>query len=204
MALIQTFIPYADDRNFGHACNEAMSMLPETGWGCILDHDVMFTTQEWHRQLSAAVTQKPEGCFGAMTNRIKCPFEQTPGVDIKNHDYVYHRQIGQQLLTANEGLLDVTDNERTPAGFLMLFSKQAWREAGYFPEGLHYLDRMMWMALKMAGRRLYIIRSLYLYHWHRGAGEPIQKGDWVVEHTLPNGRGIKLLKSREELPVYTG
>ncbi len=86
----------------------------------------------------------------------------------------------------------------------MLLSKQAWQDAGGFPEGLHYLDRMMWMALRLTGRRILVIQGLYLYHWHRGAGEPIQRGEWVVEHTLPNGKHLKLQKTREELPVYTG
>jgi len=200
---IFTFIPYADDRNFGRACNEHMALLPDDGWGCVLDHDVLFTTSEWHRQMTRAVQTQPDGCFAAVTNRIKCPFQQVDGVDRKNHDYAYHRTIGQQLLS-KDTLRDVTDSDRTPAGFLMLLSKQAWTDAGHFPEGLHYLDRMMWMALKMAGRRIYIIDGLYLYHWHRGAGEPIQRGEWVTEHHLPNGQGIKLLKSKDELPVYTG
>jgi len=202
VTLIQAFIPYADDRNLGRACNQAMSLLPDDGWGCILDHDVMFTTSEWHRQLSLAIRIQPEGCFAAMTNRIKCPFQQAE-VDRKNHDYAYHRSIGTRLL-ANEGLLDVTDSERTPSGFLMLMSKRAWIGAGQFPEGLHYMDRMMWLALKASGRRVFIIEGLYLYHWHRGGGEPIQRGEWVVEHQVPGGKKLKLLKKREELPVYTG
>jgi len=200
--MIQTFIPYADDRNFGRACNEAMALLPEDGWGCILDHDVMFTTPEWHRQMSDAIRMEPDACFAAKTNRIKCPFQRVD-VDIKNHDYSYHRKVGAALLK-NPMLVDVTENERTPAGFFMLMSKKAWRDAGTFPEGLHYLDRMMWLALKASGHRILVIEGLYLYHWHRGAGEPIQRGEWVVEHTTANGRTLKLQKKREELPVYTG
>lgn len=230
MPLIQTFIPYADDRNLGRAHNEAMSLLPEAGWGCILDHDVMFTTPEWHRQMQDAVAKRPEGCFSGVTNRIKCPYqlvtvlsESEPRgysyVDSKNHDYAYHREVGRKVASGEvwheiedvgtirrDGLLDITENERerTPAGFLMLLSKAAWREAGGFPEGLHYMDRMMWLALKLAGRRIYIIEGLYLYHWHRGAGEAVQQGEWVVEHTIADGKKLKLAKKREELPVYTG
>lgn len=202
---ITTVIPYADDRNFGRACNQVMSLLPEDGWGCVLDHDVMFTTPEWHRQLTAAVVARPDATFSAMTNRIKCPFQQAPGVNIKNHDYAYHREYGQQLLTQEgDALYDMTASERTPAGFLMLMSKQAWRNAGQFPEGLHYLDRVMWLALREAGYPTLIIKGLYLYHWHRGAGEPIQRGEWVTEHTIPGRKTIKLLKRKEDLPVYTG
>jgi len=117
----------------------------------------------------------------------------------------YHRRLGAEL-AKKRTLRDVTDDpsgkDRTPAGFCMVLSKQAWREAGMFPEGLHYVDRMMWLALKATGRRLYLHEGLYLYHWHRAGGEPIQPGQWVpMVHRLPSGRVIKL-KPVGPLPVY--
>lgn len=192
--LIIAMVPYADDRNLGKAHNDAMSLLPEDGWGCLLDHDVMFTTREWHRQLTAAVLKRPEGCFCAVTNRIQCPYQNVPGVDMKNHDMWYHREIGRQRLQQFPvELEDVTEEPRTPAGFLMCLSKQAWRDAGGFPDGLHLMDKRMWTALKLVGRRIYLIPGLYLYHWHRGGGplaEPYLKGPWAKQHTLPDGRVI--------------
>jgi hypothetical protein len=190
--LILAAIPYAEDMNLGAAHNQFMELLPEDGWGCILDHDVMFTTRDWHRQLTAAVLTKPEGCFGGVTNRIKCPFQLLDdGKHIKNHDIKYHREIGKRLLAEPQTLLDVTDHHRTPAGFLMCLSKQAWRDAGKFPDGLHLMDKRMWEALHAVGRRIYIIQQLYLYHWHRGGGpdaDPYMEGPWAKRHVLPDGR----------------
>lgn len=192
MPLIIAAIPYSDERNLGAAHNEFMSLLPEDGWGCLLDHDVMFTTREWHRQLSRAVFTDPKGCFSGVTNRILCPFQQVEGVDMKNHEIRYHREIGTRLLE-KDTVRDVTDEPRTPGGFMMMLSKQAWRDAGGFPDGLHLMDKRMWTALKMVGRRIYIIEGLYLYHWHRGGGpnsEPYMEGPWAKLHTLPDGRVI--------------
>lgn len=199
---ILTMIPYADDRNYGRACNEFMECIPDDAWACVVDHDAMFTTPEWHRQLTSAAIQRPDGCFSAMTNRIKCEWQLVPDVDVKNHDIQYHRQIGEKLLESHK-MLDVTDdpNDKTPGGLIMMMSKQAWKEAGGFPQGLHYLDRIMWLALKKAKRRIFIIKGLYLYHWHRGAGEPIQKGEWVRPHKMPNGEVIGIA-DRSKLPVY--
>jgi len=202
------FMPYANDRNLGRAYNEAMSLLPEDGWGCLIDHDVMFTTTEWHRQLTAAILAKPEGCFSGVTNRIKSPYQRVPGVSAKNHDMAYHRKVGLKLALEKPRLLDVTEDpsgkDQTPAGFLMVLSKTAWREAGGFAEGLHYVDRVMWLSLKQAGRRLYIHKGVYLYHWHRAGGEPHQVGAWVpLVHHLEDGSVIKL-KPTEPLPLYGG
>ena len=201
-------IPYGDDRDLGRAHNEFMEMLPEDGWGCLLDHDVMFTTREWHRQLSAAVAEKPEGTFTCVTNRVKCPFQNVPGISMKTHDMWYHREIGFNRLRDFGGQLrDVTGSSRTPAGLMMMMSKKAWREAGKFPSGLHYMDRTMWTALRMTGRHIYIIEGLYLYHWHRGGGddaEPFQKGEWVKRHNLPDGRIITWQEPKEGFPEYNG
>lgn len=200
--MLMTMTPYAYDRNFGRACNEAMSRLPNGAYACILDHDVMWTTPMWYRQIVDAITQHPDACFAGVTNRIKCPF-QLVGADPKSNDMAYHRAFGAQQ-ALDTSLVDVTHDTRTPAGFSMILSTRAWREAGGFPEGLHYLDRVMWESLRMTGHSIYVIRGLYLYHWHRGGGqEPIQAGDWVHdEHVLPTGVTVRLTNPNK--PVYDG
>jgi FkbM family methyltransferase len=199
--VLQASVPYADDRNLGRAYNAVMAALPEDGWAILIDHDAVFTTPEWHRQVAAAVLQYPQGCFAPVTNRIKCPFQQVPDVDPDNHDMTYHRSVGARLM-ANLTLTDVTQDERTPSGVVMVLSKAAWREAGGFPNGLHYVDRLMWEALRMVGRHTYIMQGVYVYHWHRGAGEAFQPGAWATGHLLPDGRAITLQKPVETLPVY--
>ena len=190
--VIITAIPYAEDMNLGGAYNTFFEMLPEDAWGCILDHDVMFTTPYWHRQLTAAVLKEPEGSFGGMASRIKCPYQLLDGgLHIKNHDIKYHRAIGEKLrLAKGDSLLDVTGFSRTPSGFLILLSKKTWRAIGGFPHGLHLLDKTIWMSVFRMGRRIFIIEGLYLYHWHRGNQEAYMEGPWVLHHTLPDGQEI--------------
>ena len=192
-----TFIPYADDRNLGRACNECMAMLPEDGWGVILDHDAVFTTPEWHRQLTRAIQLYPEGCFTGYANRARRPFK-APGTAMDNHDMAFHRALGAMLLK-NETIRDVTE-ERAPNGMLIVLSKQAWKKAGGFAQGLHYVDRIMWKSLKMAGYRIYLVEGLYLYHWHRGDGAPIQEGPVASRHMLADGQSFELVGPKTGLP----
>lgn len=197
---IVTFIPYADDRYFGRACNECMAMLPEDGWGVILDHDAVFTTPEWHRQLTRAIHLYPEGCFTGYSNRARRPFK-APGTNMTDNDMAFHRRLGAELLK-NETIRDVTEGVRAPNGMLTVLSKRAWKEAGGFAEGLHYIDRIMWKSLKMTGRRIYLIEGLYLYHWHRGGvtSAPIQEGPVASRHTLADGRSFYLVNAKTGLP----
>ena len=66
--MIYTFIPYSVDKNYGEACNEMMDLLPEDGWGCILDHDICFTTYNWYVQLNEIIKKNVNGTYTACCN----------------------------------------------------------------------------------------------------------------------------------------
>ena len=85
---------------------------------------------------------------------------------------------------------------------LIVLSKQAWRDAGGFAQGLHYVDRIIWKALRMTGHRIYLIQGLYVYHWHRGGldGIPSQEGIITHQHTVADGRKITLVNPKTGLP----
>lgn len=197
---VQCAIPYADDRNLGRAYNEFMQMLPEGGWGILLDHDAMFTYPEWHRQIVAHIKAHPEACFVPRTNRIKCPYMRYV-LSNDTDDIAFHRRVGETLANSPHKTDDVS-KEREPAGLCMVISKAAWQKVGGFPQGLHYCDRMFWLSIKQVGIPIFLMHDVYVYHWHRAAGEPIQAGEWCREHRLPNGTRIYL--ERQDLPAYDG
>lgn len=173
--MIQTFIPWREDTNLGAAYNEAMEMLPEDGWAVLLDHDVMFTTFEWHRQIDRAIAAEPYGSFTGVTNRIFCPWQKAREADQNNHDILYHRALGEARLS-NRYLTDVTDATGAYGwgGYIMILSKAAWRDAGKFVDGQLCVDHQMHFALRRAKRRVFLIEGLYIYHYARGRGEQYQ------------------------------
>lgn len=161
-----TLMPFDVDANLGRAYNAAMELVPDDGWACFLDHDMMLTTRQWYRQLVEAIAFRPDaGLFTATTNRIGAFWQRAEEADRNNHDIAYHRKIGTARL-GRRTLLDVTDTKGF-GGVLICMSKAAWRDAGGFVDGMLCVDHMMHFALARAGRRIYVLESLYVYHWRR-------------------------------------
>lgn len=161
--------PFALDRNYGRACNEFMQLLPDYGWGVIMDHDAMFTTPHWYRQISEAVAFQPSAMFFAMTNRIASQWQRI-GPE-SNHDIAVHRAFGRERLQTRT-LLDIT-HTKGAGGVIMVVSKAAWKEVGGFVPYLYCTDHRMMFAHRDVGRPVYLIEGLYLYHARRIDGEKI-------------------------------
>jgi hypothetical protein len=56
--MIHTYIPYAPssiNKNIGAVYNGFMNMISDDDWACFLDHDAMFTTLDWYKQLEDIV-----------------------------------------------------------------------------------------------------------------------------------------------------
>jgi len=166
--VIFTMTPFAIDMNYGRACNEFMGLLPDDGWGCIIDHDAMFTTRAWFRQIEEAIDFRPDaGAFTAVSNRIARRWQQAGNKD--SHDIVQHRRFGAARLKTRT-LLDIT-NTHGFGGVVIVISKKAWRQVGGFVDGMLCVDHRMHFALREAGRRVWLIEGLFVYHWRRAQGD---------------------------------
>lgn len=165
-----TVVPWRDDANLGRAYNEAMTLVPEGGWAAFLDHDAIPTTAAWNRQLREAIDFLPDaGAFVAMTNRIASSWQRTG--DPKSDDYALHRRIGAERARVRT-LLRITETKGF-GGVLFAVSKTAWREAGGFADGLGCVDHSMHFGIRRAGREVWLVEGLYVYHWrHKGEPDP--------------------------------
>jgi GT2 family glycosyltransferase len=202
---IVTMIPYALDCNLGREYNEAMDRVGEDEWACILDHDMMFTTAHWYRDLVAAIRTAPEGCFTAVTSRMASPWQVAAEARQSSDRILEHRKIGSERRTTRRTLLDVTDTKGW-GGVLMLFPKRAWREAGGFVDGLLCVDHCFHYALRDAGRRIYMIESLYLYHFRGSSGDPAKAAHLPRAKNPKTGgdcacRGIPYGEPKHRIPL---
>lgn len=171
--MILTMMPYASDRNLGRAYNEAMAILPEDAWAVFLDHDAMHTTREWYRLIEEAVAFLPDaGAFVAVTNRIDAAWQRATETDPENHDIGYHTRIGLERLKRRT-LLDITETKGF-GGVCFAVSKAAWRQLPTgFADGLLCVDHSLHFGLQRAGRSVYLLENLYVYHRRRAFVGPL-------------------------------
>jgi len=154
--------PYRPDCNLGAANNEAMSLLPEDGWGVLRDHDAEFTTSIWWRQIAEAIAFKPNaGLFTVVTNRIASRWQRAGNPDCKDQDE--HERLGRARAEKNRTLLDVTETKGI-GGVVIVTSKRAWASVGGFVDGMMCTDHVFHFAQRAAGRRIYLMENLYVSH----------------------------------------
>lgn len=184
------YIPYALDGNLGPVWNRILESLPEDGWAVFLDHDAMFTTSIWYRQVVRAIKEQPEGTFSCISNRIgmssRWQSVNRNEMDADEHDVRAHRIHGA-MQAKDKTLTDVTEDELM-AGMFFVISKKTFNQIGAFPDGLRGLDNTLHVRLRRKGLKLFCINGLYLYHWYRADGRNAVAGSlcchWMNEDKL--------------------
>jgi GT2 family glycosyltransferase len=189
--MIHTYIPYAPqsiDKNIGEVYNNFMTLIAEDDWACFLDHDAMFTTLDWYKQLEEIVenlnvSHQDAGLLTVCTNRIG-NFEQlVNGIDPQNHDIYYHRTIGKQRQTQYQTSLRAC--QHLISGVVILISKAVWKQTPGFANGFLGVDNDIDRKIRELGYRSYIMDGVYCYHWYRSDGIPIQAIGYSKESNLP-------------------
>jgi len=171
---IFTFIPYATNGDLGSAYNGHIQAVDDDDWACFIDHDVMWTTPDWNKQLRQIIAEHPDyGCFSVMTNRIGNPEQKVSDLE-DTHDILYHRRIGKELWEKNG--TKVVDVSKTHAisGVVILIYRKAWEEVGGFPTGWMGIDNEFHNRLVKAGVKVGLCKGIYVYHYYRGNGELIK------------------------------
>jgi hypothetical protein len=189
--MIHTYIPYAPksmDKNIGAVYNSFMEMIPEGDWACFLDHDAMFTTLGWYKQLEGileelSVSDYNVGLLTACTNRIGNFEQRIENIDPQNHDIYYHRTIGNQRQVKYGNTLRKC--EYLISGVVILISKEIWKQTSGFASGFLGVDNDIDQKIRDLGYQSYIMDGVYCYHWYRADGVPIQGVGYSKEDNLP-------------------
>jgi GT2 family glycosyltransferase len=177
--MIHTYVPYCPShidggKNLGFAYNNFMKMIGEDDWACFLDHDAMFTTPDWYRQLEVVIEKYPDaGEFSVRTNRIGNAAQLYTDPSIPNfshnHNLKMHRRIGAALQKQNtvEVIEYTKKRNRGLSGLTILTSKRAWKLVGGFSDGFLGVDWDYTFRCANKGLKNYILRGVYVYHWYR-------------------------------------
>jgi GT2 family glycosyltransferase len=190
--MIHTYIPYAPksmDKNIGAVYNNFMNIIPEGDWACFLDHDAMFTTLDWYKQLENIVeglsfSHPDAGLLTVCTNRIGNFEQRVEGIEPQNHDIYHHRKIGKQRQTEYGSSL--RECEYLMSGVVILISKEVWKKTSGFTDGFLSVDNDIDRKIRELGYKSYIMDGVYCYHWYRADGIPIQGMGYLKESNLPS------------------
>lgn len=173
--MIHTYIPYCPkekEQDLGFAYNNFMEMLSDDDWACFLDHDAMFTTNNWYHQLTDIIDTHPSvGVFSCVTNRIGNIPQRIQGIDRDNHDIRYHRMIGKELQSKYYSDLRLDHDYHRISGIVILIKKSVWHKIGKFKSGFLSVDNDIHNKCIQYNIPVGIMNGVYVYHWYRGDGD---------------------------------
>lgn len=171
--MIITVIPYCPEekeKDLGYAYNQAMERVNDDDWICFLDHDAMFTTPDWYKQMEEIIRDYPDGgIYTVYTNRIGCPWMIAPNVDVHIHDQLYHRKKGKEI--SDQYWCQIEDKSDVKfdlmSGVVILTSKKTWKEVGGFKGGFLGVDNDYHVRMRKHNKRVILMKGIYVYHWYR-------------------------------------
>lgn len=175
--MVTTYIPYADEAdalNLGLTYNRLMEASP-TQWVCFLDHDAMWLTKDWHRDLVEATSHAHAEGIGMMscrTNRIGTSAQRLKGQQ-NNHDIAKLRRVAKNVRDSFEGDLEraIDTDVIYLSGVMLLVDRNAWHEMGGFAPGFLGVDYDACVRMRRAGYKVGLMRHVVVYHWWRGDGD---------------------------------
>lgn len=145
-----------------------MSMLPDDGYGCITDGDVSWLTNDYGSIVYNYVDKYPDAVLTCRTNRIGCPYQKLNGINERNHDIVYHKQIAQAQKQKLYTITDVSKDAFPFSGMCMVIKKTIWDKVGGFKsEGMLGIDNEFFFSLQGHDQRILVMEGLYVYHQYR-------------------------------------
>ena len=173
---IHTTIPYSTEGTLGDAYNEFMEIVPDGDWACFIDHDAMFTTGMWKQHMESVIKDYPDyGMFTGVTNRIYNRHQRVSGIETSNHNYIYHKGVGEAAYNQYGTLVDPLDTDGYTvfmSGMLILISKDTWNKIK-FRSGFLGVDNAMHVECLYNDINVGRMNGLYIYHYYRGQGEGV-------------------------------
>lgn len=159
--------------DIGKGINDTIRELPEDSWICLRDIDTMFLLPEQPMWLESLVRSNPSyDVIGASCNRLGSTYqlfndEVSEDPDIRNHIEIAkyaHANWGNNIEEVPLGV--------PLAGFFLLFRKSLWNEIPFEERSIQF-DLIFSNTLHEQGKRLGLLRGIYLFHTYRfGADNP--------------------------------
>ena len=182
---IWTHMIWDEDRNLGKGYNDAINQHPDEDWVAVIDHDAMFTTMDWYTQLQECINSNPNAAaFTSRTNRVACLELLTVGVDPHNHDYSYHRRVGQFLSKKHWGKVSTYPKSKAGnwSGIFIAVNVGRMKEIGGFVDNGKWFgqDQLTHKRIVESKYDFCICNGIYVYHWYK-AEKPYEHSEATIQ-----------------------
>lgn len=163
---VHVIIPYAPDKQFSKACNEAVAMIGEQDWICIIDHDFMFLTPDSIGDLYRYAEMCPDALLTCYTNRVGNRGQCLNGVISENDSM---KAWVARAIRMRQAEPTVTEIPGVISGFLLLFSKKLWNDVSHFPDDKTILgvDNAFSARVLNKGKKIYMMNNMLGWHSYR-------------------------------------
>jgi GT2 family glycosyltransferase len=163
-------IPWNSDKNIGKSYNESMSLVNFEDWVCFLDGDAVHTSHFFGKRIEDVIESNPEySLFTCTTNRVNCPYQIAPNVNIKSNDQEYHRLFGESIWEKYGKQVSEITNSMELSGVFIAIKKSIWEKVGGFKEDrMLSIDNDIHRRVKLLGEKVGLMKGIYVQHWYRG------------------------------------
>lgn len=168
--MIHVLTPYSLGKDLGAAYNQAMQLIPESDYACLIDYDVLFLLPDTIAHLHEYVRLFPDAALLTCYVNRASPLSKmqllngriNEDANIKNHIHLADKQ--------KQFLYQTTEIKTDISGFLMLISKQTWNEHKFIENGNCLgIDTAYGRTLREAGKTILRMDGIVVFHIYRMA-----------------------------------
>lgn len=159
--------------DIGRGINETIDALPEDSWIALRDIDTMFLLPEQPMWLEAIVKSDPEfDLIGVSCNRLGSTYQLYENQRSDDPDITHHINKAKIARDTWGNQIEEVPDGVVLAGFFLLFRKSLWNEIKFEERSIQF-DIIFSKVLHEKGKKLGLMRGIYLFHTYRlGAENP--------------------------------
>jgi GT2 family glycosyltransferase len=165
---VHILTPFRLDKNLGRAYNEAISLIPEGDWACLMDYDTLLLTPDAVNIIHGYAAAYPDaGIITCLTNRIspKNSHQLLTGAVMEESDIRRHIARAEEQ---KRFLYEAREVDKDISGFLMLIKKSTWNEHKFNDSGKCLgVDTEYNRRIRAAGLKILVAQGLYVFHIYR-------------------------------------
>jgi glycosyltransferase involved in cell wall biosynthesis len=170
-------------KNLGKAYNACLDQHQDNDWVAFLDHDAVFTTDDWYLQLQEIIKNNPN-CKGicSRVNRMATLEQMVVGIDPFNFDYSYHRNVGKFLANKYKNESKQIKNKGHMSGVFFAVHVGTIKKLGGCANTGQQLsvDNLTQAKIIDAGYEFRIANGIYVFHWYR-ADAPYKHSKHILQ-----------------------